>query len=223
MAQIRTVVWKNLKFFIAILNVWFLSADRRSLIGNCSRWKVLWYIFMIFRGKYCLTFSVDHLPAEGSLKMVSKRSKILKGCLLQNLCEVLKSDILKCLKVHFLVKIYLTLCMLGNLSCCCCCLLTFFKINFFQKKISGTLSECQMVCIQIRTDILSVLIWVQTVCKGYQQTTKVTASKERVKFHIPSELFVEYIFILDKFSYLLSCTFQDFIPIEGKRFIYCQY
>ena len=28
-------------------------------------------------------------------------------------------------------------------------------------------------------DALSVLIWVQTVCKGYQQTTKVAASKER--------------------------------------------
>ena len=28
----------------------------------------------------------------------------------------------------------------------------------------------------------SVLIWVQTVCKGYQQTTKV-ASKERVTQH----------------------------------------
>ena len=40
---------------------------------------------------------------------------------------------------------------------------------------------CQTVWIQIRTDILSVLIWVQTVCKGYQQTTKVASSKERVK------------------------------------------
>ena len=28
--------------------------------------------------------------------------------------------------------------------------------------------------------ILSVLIWVQTVCKGNQQTKKVAASKERV-------------------------------------------
>ena len=30
-------------------------------------------------------------------------------------------------------------------------------------------------------DILSVLNWVQSVCRGNQQTTKVTASKERVK------------------------------------------
>ena len=34
--------------------------------------------------------------------------------------------------------------------------------------------------MQIRTDVLSVLIWVQTVCKCYQQITKVTASIERV-------------------------------------------
>ena len=34
--------------------------------------------------------------------------------------------------------------------------------------------------MQIRTDILSVLIWVQTVCKCYKQITKVAASIERV-------------------------------------------
>ena len=31
---------------------------------------------------------------------------------------------------------------------------------------------------------MSVLIWVQTVCKGYQQTTKFAASKERVKLSL---------------------------------------
>ena len=44
------------------------------------------------------------------------------------------------------------LCMLGNFSGFCG-LLTFFKISFFQKNISGTLSECQTVWIQIRTDL----------------------------------------------------------------------
>ena len=56
----------------------------------------------------------------------------------------------------------------------------FFQNKLSQKIISGTLSECQTVWIQIRTVVLSVLIWVQTVCKGYQQTTKVAASKESV-------------------------------------------
>ena len=34
-------------------------------------------------------------------------------------------------------------------------------------------SRCQTVWIQIRPNILTGLIWVQTVCKGYQQATKV--------------------------------------------------
>ena len=63
--------------------------------------------------------------------------------------------------------------------------LTFKKIKInFQKILSGTLKECQTVWVQIRTDIMSVLIGVQTVCKGYQQTTKVAASKEKVKFYM---------------------------------------
>ena len=70
--------------------------------------------------------------------------------------------------------------MQGNFSCFCCRLLTFFKINFFPKILSGTLLECQMVWIQMRNDILLVLIWVQTNCKGYQQMTKDTC-KERIK------------------------------------------
>ena len=53
------------------------------------------------------------------------------------------------------------------------------KGKSFSKILSGTLLEYPMVWIQIRTDILSVLIWVQTICKGLQQTTKVAASKEK--------------------------------------------
>ena len=70
--------------------------------------------------------------------------------------------------------------MLDNFSCIKCRLLTFFNINIFKKFSSRTLSECQTVWIQIRTDILSVLIWIQNVSKGYQQTTIVTTSKKRV-------------------------------------------
>ena len=60
----------------------------------------------------------------------------------------------------------------------------FYSKLSFKKNRSGTLSECQTVWIQIRTDILSVLIWVQTVCKQYQLTTKFAASKERVNLSI---------------------------------------
>ena len=40
------------------------------------------------------------------------------------------------------------------------------------------------VWIQLTTDVLLVLIWVQTVCEGYQPTTNIVASKERVKLPI---------------------------------------
>ena len=82
----------------------------------------------------------------------------------------------------------------------------FFQNQLFQKILSGTLSECQTVWIQIRTDILLVLIWVQTVCKCNQQTTKVAASMERVKHketqnHISHELSLAcYITIFNKLS-----------------------
>ena len=62
----------------------------------------------------------------------------------------------------------------------CCRLLKFSKLIISKKSLSETQSECQAIWIQIRTDILSVLIWVQTVTKGHQQTTNVAASKERV-------------------------------------------
>ena len=86
-----------------------------------------------------------------------------------------------------------TLCMLGNFSCFCCCLLNFFQNWHFPKILSETLSECQMVWLQIRTEALSALIWIQTFCKDYQQMTKVATSKEWVKLvlviHILALLF----------------------------------
>ena len=47
----------------------------------------------------------------------------------------------------------------------------FFQNQLFQKILSRIPSERQTVWTQIRPDVLSGLIWVQTVCKGYQQTT----------------------------------------------------
>ena len=64
--------------------------------------------------------------------------------------------------------ITLTLCTLGFLSSA-----DFFQNRPFRKILSGIPAECQTVWIQIRPDITSGLIWVQTVCKGYQQTTLV--------------------------------------------------
>ena len=49
--------------------------------------------------------------------------------------------------------------------------------------ISGIPSECQTDWIQIRLDILLCLIWVQSVCKGYQQTTLVVMLVIRARIH----------------------------------------
>ena len=58
----------------------------------------------------------------------------------------------------------------------------FFQIQLFQKILSEISTWCQTVWIQIRPDILSGLIWVQIVCKGYQQIYYMSLfSKERVK------------------------------------------
>ena len=62
-------------------------------------------------------------------------------------------------------------------SCFCCHMLTFFE-KFFQEHY---ISECQTNWAQMRNDRILVLIWVQTVCKGFRQKTKVAASKKRLK------------------------------------------
>ena len=59
----------------------------------------------------------------------------------------------------------------------------FSNLLFEIKILSGTISECQTVCFQIRTDVLSALIRVQSVCKEYQQRPKVAISKERIKHY----------------------------------------
>ena len=82
----------------------------------------------------------------------------------------------------------LTLCRLGNFFC------FLSSADFFQNQLFETLfqelpSECQTVWIQIRPDILSGLIWVETVCKtaciGYQQTT--LGGKELRQYPIGSD------------------------------------
>ena len=52
-----------------------------------------------------------------------------------------------------------------------CRLLIFFQNKLFRKILSEIPSECQTVWTLIRPDYLSGLIWVETVCQGYQQTT----------------------------------------------------
>ena len=48
-----------------------------------------------------------------------------------------------------------------------------FQNQHFWNILSGILQSVKTVWIQARSDILSGLIWAQTVCIGYQQKTLV--------------------------------------------------
>ena len=68
----------------------------------------------------------------------------------------------------FALFLLLTLCLLLF-----CRLLFVFKINFLEKIFQEYHQSVKQIWIQIRRGILSGLIRVETVCKGYQQTTPV--------------------------------------------------
>ena len=92
------------------------------------------------------------------LKIKSRISKIL--------CILFVRKISLLVMTHYFANVlYLSICMLGNCSCFYFRLLTFFKIKFLKINHPGPPSECQTVWIQIKTDILLIFIWVQTVCK----------------------------------------------------------
>ena len=77
----------------------------------------------------------------------------------------------------------------------------FSKINLFKSFIQEHYQSVKiMVWIQIRTNILSVLTWVQTVCKGYQQMTKVISSKVKDRHFCDSHL------TIGSSEFLWNCT-----------------
>ena len=82
-------------------------------------------------------------------------------------------------------------------------------------------SWCQTVWIQIRSNILLGLIWVQTVCKGYQQTTKFASNGQRVKYKTFVDTtfwlkpWLELIHLAPTFSIRLKCWLQQILS-KGK-------
>ena len=76
--------------------------------------------------------------------------------------------------------------------------------DFFFKKRKKSFRNI-MLWIEISTDILSVLVWVQIVCKGYQQTTKVGTSKERVNVLFPSV----YVLLCKNFFFFYSFDLNE--------------
>ena len=74
------------------------------------------------------------------------------------------------------VPFCITICMLGNFACFFVVCGFFFFLNNFFKNIYR---EYYQSAKQFGSG--SGPIWVQTVCRGYQQKTKVAASGERIK------------------------------------------
>ena len=72
-----------------------------------------------------------------------------------------------------------TMCLDSSAARLLLCFL-FKKINFSKKK-SGIPTECRAVLVQIRSDFLPDLIWVQTGCQGYQQTLEGKNIRAKVK------------------------------------------
>ena len=78
------------------------------------------------------------------------------------------------------------------------------------KNLAGTLSECHSVLIQISTDVLSVLIWFQTFCKDYQQTT--TDNKRFLEKYNPN--ITRYVNVM--FPLLSSCLKIEVLTVLCK-------
>ena len=80
------------------------------------------------------------------------------------------------------------LCMLNKFPWFCLRLLIIFKINIF-KQFFQEYHQCRTVWIQIRPDILSGLVWVQTDCKDYQQTALASGSSDIVYIFRQAEIY----------------------------------
>ena len=101
-------------------------------------------------------------------------------------------------------KISYLFCMLGNFSWSFVSADFFFQILTFSKFLTKITSVFWTVWIQIRPILLLDLILVQTVCKGYHQTTKLIHKLLRVAFNCHRLNFKECtlkIFLLKYWNY----------------------
>ena len=91
----------------------------------------------------------------------------------------------------------------------------FFQSQLFQKILAEIPSECQTVLIQIRPDILSGLIWVNTVCKEYQQGKLGDKELKSVFLHMilwagPSKAQSNIVFVPPNFA-VTCCTIRNIL------------
>ena len=122
--------------------------------------------------------------------------------------------------------LYLSICMLGNCSCFFYFrLLIFFKTKFLKINHPGPQSECQTVWIQIKTEILFVFIWVQTVCKRLLADDKIIHwhAKSLTGKYFSVQYIVSYrdihAYVYHKYSDTLN-TFNMLCPLNKAKVIF---
>ena len=86
-------------------------------------------------------------------------------------------------------------------------MILLLSADFLSKNLSGTKPRWLTVWIQIKPNILLVLIWLQTVCKCHQMT-KVAASTEKPDHGLPLSCWK--IYFTGLISGLISRYFQPF-------------
>ena len=124
--------------------------------------------------------------------------------------------------------LYLSICMLGNCSCFYFRLLTFFKVKFLKINHPGPPSEDQTDWIQIKTDILLVFIWVQTVCKRLLADNKIIYwhAKSYKSKYFCVQYIVSYrdihVYIYHKYTDTLN-TFNMLCPLNKAKVIFKGY
>ena len=118
---------------------------------------------------------------KGGKDQESKTSKLLIQ--VKSIAECSKASILQyfqpSLSYHLSLRSLFWLSLSGSSFLWFCFRqLTFLNLHI-SKTYKGILSECQVVLIQITTDVLLILIRVQKVFKGYQQSIKFARNRQR--------------------------------------------
>ena len=95
------------------------------------------------------------------------------NCLSRLQCYFFSSSVVLRIKMFW----PLILCILGNFHVIVIVCRLFSKLTFFKTYFSNT-SRVLNGFDPIRTNVILVLIWIQIVCQGYQQTTESSLAKK---------------------------------------------
>ena len=123
---------------------------------------------MFFKFYFLRNFSTDSIQTYSTVRSIDSRSHVQPKIVSTKLFSYKRC-------VSYMLSLYLGQGLHCSQVTCYAC---FFVVCYFLFKttlnFSGIPSKCQTVWIQIKPNILSCLIWVQLICKGYQRPTLVS-------------------------------------------------